>query len=52
MDLVGTEMLELRKKLLHSKLVSTLTELRLQMIKAEGVRMKGSKNFLMAMGMN
>ena len=33
MDLVGTEMLEFRKELLESKAVSTLKELRLQMIK-------------------
>ena len=44
MDLVGTEMLGFRKKLLESKPVSTLKELRLQMIKPEGVRMKGSNN--------
>ena len=37
MDLVGTETLEFRKKLLESKLVSTYKELRLQMIKPEGV---------------
>ena len=37
-------MLEFRKKLLESKPVSTLKELRLQMIKPEGVRMKGSNN--------
>ena len=43
-ELVGTEMLEFRKKLLESKPVSTLKELRLQMIKPEGVRMKGSNN--------
>ena len=43
MDLVGTEMLEFRKRLLKSKPVSTLKELRLQMIKA-GVWMKGSNN--------
>ena len=41
MDSVGTEMLELRKKLLESKPVSTLKELPLQMVKSEGVRMKG-----------
>ena len=41
MDLVGTEMLKFRKKLLESKPVSTLKELRLQMIKPEGIRMKG-----------
>ena len=44
MELVGTEMLEFRKKLLESKPVSTLKKLRLQMVKPEGVRMKGSKN--------
>ena len=33
MDLVGAEMLEFRKELLESKPVSTLKELRLQMIK-------------------
>ena len=44
MDLVETEMLEFRKKLLQSKPVSTLKEFRLQMIKAEGVWMKGSNN--------
>ena len=37
-------MLEFRKKLLESKPVSTLKQLRLQMIKPEGVRMKGSNN--------
>ena len=42
MDLVGTEMLEFQKKLLESKPVSTLKELRLQMIKPEGVLMKCS----------
>ena len=44
MDLVGTEMLEFQKKLLESKPVSTLKELRLQMIKPEGVLMKSSNN--------
>ena len=44
MDLVGTAQLEFRKDLLESKPVSTLKELRLQMIKPEGVRMKGSNN--------
>ena len=44
MDLVETEMLEFRKKLLESKPVSTLNELRLQMIKPEGVRMKCPNN--------
>ena len=33
MDLVGTEMLKFRKKLLESKPTTTLKELRLQMIK-------------------
>ena len=33
MDLVGTALLEFRKDLLESKPVSTLKELRLQMIK-------------------
>ena len=37
MDLVGTEMLEFRKKLLECKPVSTLKELRLQMIKREDI---------------
>ena len=41
MDLVVTEILEFRIKLLENKPVSTLKELRLQMIKPEGVRMKG-----------
>ena len=41
MEPVGTEILEFRKKLLESKPVSTLKKLRLQMIKPEGVRMKG-----------
>ena len=44
MDLVGTEMLKLRKKLLQSKPVSTLKELRLQIIKPEDIRMKGLNN--------
>ena len=44
MELVGTEMLEFRKKLLESKPVSTLKKLPLQMVKPDGVRMKGSKN--------
>ena len=44
MDLVGTEMLEFRKKLLESEPVSILRELQIQMIKSEGVRMKGSNN--------
>ena len=43
-DLVGTEMLKFWKKLLESKPLSTLKELRLQMIKPEGVRMKASNN--------
>ena len=37
MDLVGTQMLEFRKKLLESKPVSILRELQIQMIKPEGV---------------
>ena len=45
MDLVGIEMLKFQKKLLESKPVPTLVkELRLQMIKLEGVSMKGSNN--------
>ena len=44
MDLVGTEMLEFRKKLLESKLVYTLKKLRLQMIRPEKVRMKDLNN--------
>ena len=45
MDLVGIEMLKFQKKLLESKPVPTLVkELRLQMIKPEGVSMKGSNN--------
>ena len=44
MDLVGTEMLEFRKKLLENKPISTLKELRLQMIKPVGVPMKGPNN--------
>ena len=39
MDIVRTEMLEFRKKLVESKPVSTLKELRLQMIKPKGIRM-------------
>ena len=41
MDLTGKETLEFREKLLSSKPVATLKELRAQMIKPEGVRMKG-----------
>ena len=41
---IRTEMMEFRKKLLESKPVSTLKELRLQIIKPGGVRMKGSNN--------
>ena len=37
MDLVGTQMLEFRKKLLESKPVSILRELQIQMIKPGGV---------------
>ena len=44
MDLVGTAQLEFRKDLLESKPVSTLKELRLQMIKPESIQMKGSNN--------
>ena len=44
MDLVGTETLEFWKKLRGCKPVSTLKELRLQIMKPEGVRMKGSNN--------
>ena len=43
-ELVRTEMMEFRKKLLESKPVSTLKELRLQIIRPGGVRMKGSNN--------
>ena len=44
MDLVETEILEFRKKLLKCKPASTLKRLRLQMIKPEGVQIKGSNN--------
>ena len=41
MDLIGKEMLEFRENLLSSKPAATLKELRAQMIKPEGLRMKG-----------
>ena len=41
MDLIEKEMLEFREQFLPSKPAATLTELRAQMIKPEGVQMKG-----------
>ena len=41
MDLIEKEMLEFREQFLSSKPAATLTELRTQMIKPEGVQMKG-----------
>ena len=41
MDLIEKEMLEFREQFLSSKPTATLTELRAQMIKPEGVQMKG-----------
>ena len=41
MDLIGNKMLEFRENLLSSKPAATLKELHAQMIKPEGVRMKG-----------
>ena len=41
MDLIGKEMLEFRENLLSSKPAATLKELRAQIIKPEGVQMKG-----------
>ena len=41
MDLIGKEMLEFREQTLSCKPAATLKELRVQMIKPEGERMKG-----------
>ena len=41
MDLIGKEMLEFKDNLLSSKPAATLKELRAQMVKPEGARMKG-----------
>ena len=41
LDLIGKEMLEFREQLLSSKPAATLTELHTQIIKPEGVQMKG-----------